>query len=102
MRDTGGDVMTFGKALRAARLGYGFSEKHRAFIRLSDPMSGKVHISVVPEDKLIPATAPGKYHRCWWEGPDHGQNLLDMVPVLRHLTRVKTTIGFYVDAETGE
>jgi hypothetical protein len=40
-------------------------------------------------------------HFAWWEVED-GDELLDNIPDLKHIRRVKQPISFNVNAETGE
>lgn len=64
----------FGQFLRGARLGYFWSEEHRAFIRMSDA-GPNFYVEAAPfvdgKDKSLQGM-----HRVWWEGPDRGRAVL--------------------------
>jgi len=96
--------VSFGATLRAYRLGYRISEKRGAFVRLADNPDGKtVNVTLVPRDRQVPRErGMSKEHRCWWESPIGGEALLDMIPAIRNVKKVKRTISFDVDFQTGE
>lgn len=87
--------MSFGSMLRAYRLGYRYSDKHRCFIRMSDgPSRGIYRVELAPISR-IPNKTGSKEHRCWW---DDGATLLDLCKPLTALCGVKRPLTFYVDA----
>lgn len=89
---------SFGTMIKSRRLGWGKSERHGCFIRMSDgpDLPGGVRSSII---ELCPLNAiPSKkigYHRCWWEQ----EGILDMIPWLRGVTRIKKYIRVTVNDE---
>jgi hypothetical protein len=88
---------TFGQAIRAARLGYHWSEKHGCMIRI-DAQGPPWQINLCPPDALPKGKGDrhtsGEY-RCWWDKPD----VLDMIPDLHRVRGVKRPILFHVNDE---
>lgn len=70
--------------LRGMRLGYGWSARHRAFIRCRPADDGCVWVDVAPADDVPVDAGRPLVHSCWWEGDDP-QGLLDMCQPLRAL-----------------
>jgi hypothetical protein len=94
---------TFGMVLRAARLGYHISDKHRAFVRISDVDERTLNITLAPLAAHVPKQGGNKMHYCWWEQKDDGEPpLLDLIPSIRAVRRVKKVISFDIDREPGE
>jgi hypothetical protein len=96
----------FGLALYLYRHGFRWSEKRRGYIRLLSLTPDVVNISLVPEHcPYYKDSAHGRtrsaIHFAWWEVED-GDELLDNIPDLKHIRRVKQPISFNVNAETGE
>jgi hypothetical protein len=92
---------TFGMVIRAARLGYHLSAKHGAFIRLCDVDETTVNVTLAPIDSHVPNSKP-KTHYCWWEQKDADDPpLLDLIPALQNVRKVKKLISFDIDKETG-
>lgn len=87
----------FGPRLKAFRLGWRWSPRNAAWLRLSfDATTGAVAVELAPVNGL-PAThpkSPGKQHVCWWEAKD---SPIDHCPQLRAIRRVKRYFKFYVD-----
>jgi hypothetical protein len=83
----------FGSTIRAYRLGFHWSERHGAFIRISTDGPRNV-VELAPVDG-IPVKTTTKAHRCWWEGD--GPRMLDMMAWLRGVRRVKRYICVEVD-----
>jgi len=86
---------SFGSNIRAARLGWRWSDRHGAFIRMSDAGPGQSLIELAPADGLPGTRCSGGFHRCWWEQP----GILDMIPWLRPVRRVKRLVRVVVDDE---
>lgn len=88
---------TFGKALRAYRLGYSHYGRLKAWIRIED--SGTyINVTCVPFGEKVPN---GKKvpHVCWWEGEE---DLIAMMPALSNVKKINKTISFDIDRESGE
>jgi hypothetical protein len=82
-----------GPRIRAARLGWGYSAKHGAFIRISD--AGEHHrIELCPPDGVPSRKSPdhGNY-RVWWEG----ESPLGLIPWLKPVRRIKRYVCVVVD-----
>jgi hypothetical protein len=89
---------TFGQRLRACRLGWRVSDKHKAYVRLScDEQSDYVTVSLSPLGQQVPKDKI-KTHVCWWDNPA----LLDMIPALKGVKAPKKVIHFDIYKETGE
>lgn len=85
---------SFGTMIRATRLGWGWSRKHKAFIRMSDRPNMHTFIELVPMHGVLKTKCKGGEHRCWW---DKGQEILDMIPWLKDVRQVRKSIGVLVD-----
>jgi hypothetical protein len=94
-------VNSFGRTLRAYRLGYAPSHKHGAFIRLEVVNDKAVNVTLVPLSHQVPAGNRKKLHVVWWESRE-AKKILDLIPAIKGIRRVKEIISFDVDAETGE
>lgn len=85
---------TFGQVLRGARLGYHWSAKHQAMVRVAG--DGPFQIWLCPPGQLPSAPTKGEF-RVWWEKPE----ILDACPALAGIKRVKQPIQITV-GERGE
>lgn len=97
--------MSFGVTLQAFRLGYRISDKRRAFVRIAENADKRtLNVTLVPLYQRVPGTKgrKGKMHYCWWETDEKGEDVLDLIPAIRHVRRIKQTLSFDVDKETGE
>lgn len=84
---------SFGSNIRAARLGYHWSERHGAFIRMATA-GPRTFIELAPANSVPNKSATKiKDHRCWWEQGD----VLSMIPWLRNVRRIKRYIAVEVD-----
>ena len=96
-----------GELMRARRLGYNHPPGRDYWLRLSDWDEHRFLIEIHPPG-LIPApkgrSKAGylRKHRCWWEGEDKGQGLLDESPFLRSIKGVKRPVAFLIDDEAGD
>jgi len=66
---------TFGRLLRSMRLGFHWSEAHRAWIRMSDHGSDQALVIACGLDAM-PLTVKPREYRQWWEAEDGGEALL--------------------------
>jgi hypothetical protein len=91
----GADVTqpTLGPRIRAARLGYGYAPRHGCFARISDADGGNFRIELCPVNAVPSKKSRGGY-RVWWEN-DPG--VLDMIPWLRNVRRIKRYVCVVVD-----
>lgn len=76
---------TFGRAIRAARLGFKPSARHGCYIRLSEPKPGDLLVEVVP---FMDGDFPSSHCKyfVWWEGEDPAP-LLDACEPLADIAR---------------
>lgn len=97
-------MVTFGSALQAFRLGYRISDKRSAFVKLADVDCNTLNITLVPLHKRVPDTRgrKGQKHYCWWETEHKGEDVLDQIPSIRNVRKVKQILSFDIDRETGE
>jgi len=72
----------FGAMLRAVRLGFRRSNKHRAFVRISIVSDELIRVEVAPLDHLFSGRDKVDFHVCWWEG----EEVLNMCEPLRDKT----------------
>lgn len=84
---------TLGPMIRAHRLGWRWSDRHGAFIRMSDAGPDHTLIELAPADGVPGGKTKGGFYRCWWEGED----VLGLIPWLRNITRVHKLISVVVD-----
>lgn len=86
---------SFGQMIRAARLGWRWSAKHGALIRMTTD-AARCYIQLWPGGQHVPDGRRGRtqeeLHVVWWE--DAG--LLDKIDELRMVRRVKVPISFSV------
>jgi hypothetical protein len=88
---------SFGSALRAARVGYRWSDAYKCFVRISaERTGGAICIEVAP-DKGIPNKHAEINYKCWWDEPE----ILDLLPALKALGPVTKYQRIYVD-DNGE
>ena len=89
------DPPSLGSTIRAARLGYKWSARHGAFIRMSTPAADRSLIELAPRDAIPSKKAKGDVgdHRVWWETPE----ILDMIPWLRGIRRIKKYVAVLID-----
>jgi hypothetical protein len=73
--------------VRAARLGWHWSDEHESFIRMSTPSHGENVVELCPHD-AVPTTGAKGDHRAWWENPE----ILQLLPWLRGFRRAKKHI----------
>ena len=83
---------SFGTMLRARRLGWEYSKQHGFFIRMST-IGDLSYIELAPENEIPKNKTPGGWHRCWWDDP----SILDLIPWLRFVKKVKKYIEIEVD-----
>lgn len=84
---------SFGTNIRAARLGYHWSERHGAFIRMAT-VGPRTFIELAPVSGVPnKSAAKVKEHRCWWEEV----GILDLIPWLRNVRRIKRYVAVEVD-----
>lgn len=92
---------SFGRTLRAYRLGYAPSHKHGAFIRLEIVDDKSVNVTLVPLNHQVPNSSRKKLHVVWWESQE-SKKVIDLIPALKNVRRVKKIVSFDIDIETGE
>jgi len=83
--------------IRAARLGWGLSRKHGAFIRLCDLENDRIVVELHPTNSIPKYKTDTGYHRVWWENPE----ILELIPFLKGVTRIKKFIRVTVN-DVGE
>lgn len=89
--------VTFGSVLRGFRLGYGYSDRHRCFIRI-DAQGPRWQITLAPNGG-IPAKFQGsREHVCWWDDED-ARTILDTIKPLENVRGVKRVVQFFVNYE---
>lgn len=86
---------TLGPRIRAARLGFGYAPRHGCFCRISDVTTDTFRIELCPVNAVPSKKAKGGY-RCWWEN-DPG--ILDMIPWLKGVVRIKRYVCVVVDED---
>jgi len=84
---------TFGQTIRGARLGYHWSEKHGAMIRISDASASSWEVELCPPDQLpVAKRKDNPTHRCWWEG----ENVLEHIEPLKGIKLVKRPVRIVI------
>ena len=84
---------TLGPRIRAARLGWGYAPQHGCFIRMSDAEGTSTRVELCPVNGVPSSKVKGGFHRVWWDGPE----MLDMIPWLRGVRRVKRYVCVVID-----
>lgn len=93
--------ITFGTALRAARIGYGLSTKHNAYIRVTDEGPDTLRIVMIPLGEKLPSKGRTIYY-AWWEVENGEELLTDLSPAISRVKRVKKSLSFVIDKQFGE
>lgn len=89
-------VPSFGQTIRGARLGFRWSAKYEAMIRIT--MLGQDSFEV---EMCHPAGLPnaprkqGSLHSCWWDDP----TVLDTCPAIRNYRGPSHYVSFIVNDE---
>lgn len=92
--------MTLGTRIRAARLGFRWSAKHGAWVRIVGGNWQAIRVDVAPEEDIPSEKIKGRHiepYRVWWEDP----GILDGIRLLKHVTRVRKPFSFIID-DSGE
>ena len=79
------DECTFGQMVKAARLGFHWHARMRAFVRISDDLSNDrwiVNIQNADSMQNLRKVKP-ENHRCWWEGGDDPLRLTELSKIVR-------------------
>ena len=83
-------TQTLGSTIRAARLGYHWSQAHRCFIRVSG--DGPFRFDLAPDGK-IPESRVNEF-RVWWEGD---KKIIEEMALLKNVRAVHQPVTFFVD-----
>lgn len=89
-------ITTFGNYLRGARLGFRYSDKHEAFIRVIIVSDEAISVEVVPPDQLPRGGRQKIEYVCWWEGED-SEYALDLCEPLKGIRNPDKPLRFTVD-----
>lgn len=86
---------TFGETIRGARLGYHWSARHAAMVRISD-RGPHFEVRMCPPAQLPKGLEKNRNleYRCWWES---NVDLLTEIVPLRSIKSVKAPLRFLVD-----
>ena len=84
---------SFGSTIRAYRLGWGLSQQHGCFIRMSDASGLNSTIELCPINAVPTHKTANRLHRVWWDNPA----ILGHIPWLSMVKRVKRYICVTVD-----
>ena len=82
--------------LRGLRLGYSWSDRLQAFLRLRwTQYDGQELIAadLAPDGQIPSRLSPGGLHICW---NDDGEDVFQHAPALRAIKRVKAPFTFYM------
>lgn len=84
---------TFGSNIKAARLGYHWSERHGAFIRMVT-VGSRMFVELAPASGVPnKSETKSKDYRCWRDD----DSILDRIPWLRNVRRIKRYVAVEVD-----
>lgn len=92
-----GRFVTFGSVLRGFRLGYGYSDKHRCFVRI-DAQGPPWQITLAPNGGIPSRFMGSKEHVVWWDN-DESREILDTIKPLENVRGVKRVVNFHVNYE---
>lgn len=87
---------TFGQVLRALRMGFGWSKKRKAWIRISPAGDDRFRVDVVPGNTNIDGHNRVSEFFCWWEDPDP-DGLLDRSEMLKGISDPGKTMMFFLN-----
>lgn len=83
----------FGANIRACRLGFHWSERHGAFIRMSTAGERNI-VELTPADAVpMKGVKSRDRYRVWWDDPA----ILDALPWLRNVRRIKRYVAVEVN-----
>jgi len=90
---------SFGQVLRGARLGWHWVPQWQAFMKIYAPSHGKALIDIRPNGTITAerGRATATEHVVWWEDADFIAAMVEHIPALRSVTRVKKPLVFDVD-----
>lgn len=91
-------MTAFGNYLRAARLGFHWSPRLEAFLRLTDLPGGRWLAELAPRGCL--PSAPARAHRVWWEGEQDPDAVVALSPGLLAHARPAGPVSIVLD-DTG-
>lgn len=84
---------SLGMLIRSRRLGWGLSQRHGCFVRMSDADGANTRIELCPVNAVPSCKVKSGFHRCWWEGED----VLSLIPWLRPVRAVHRYVCVVVD-----
>lgn len=101
-KEVGNEDGLFGRTVRAYRLGYAPSEKHKCFIKLeTDGEHSFCTVWLVPLTMKCPGH--GTMHVEWWaDNEESDKCIINMIPALKGVEWPKEIITFDIDPKTGE
>lgn len=89
--------VTFGSVVRGLRLGYGYSYKHRCFVRI-DAQGPPWQVTLAPNGGIPSKFQGSKTHVVWWDDND-AKEILDTIRPLEKVRGVKRVVQFNVNYE---
>ena len=87
----------FGPALRCFRLGYRWSDKYEALIRIAIIGENRIQIIMCPPNQIPNTGRKNKYYVCWWDEPDG----LDLSKAIQNNAKPSKPVVMVVD-DSGE
>lgn len=91
----------FGRYLRAARLRWGHSERHAAFIRMTERGPDRWLVEVTPDDMLVPSDDTKTERVIWYDDKTEAADILDALTCMRGV-RPRVPLTFVVDEQGRE
>jgi len=87
-------VTKLGSKIRALRLGYGFSDRLKAWVRISEINKNQVGIELIPEHMMLPSSPAfgSLYFDIRQENID--RDMLPLIPCLRNKKNLKKPVTF--------
>lgn len=95
-----GNSSAFGRYLRAARLRFGHSKRHAAFIRMTRAGPGRTRVEVVPDWQLVPCNMDKTEHIVWYD-EENREAVLDALACMRGV-KPRVRLEFFVDDDGRE
>jgi len=89
--------VTFGSVLRGYRLGYGYSYKHRCFVRI-DAEGPPWQITLAPNGG-IPSKFQGSKEHVVWYADEESRQILDEIKPMENVRGVKRVVQFFINYE---
>lgn len=84
-----------GQKIKALRLGYAFSSRLSAWVRISDFSHDRYLVELVPSTQILPSRPAGA--NVYRDIKGCADDILDHIPLMKRVVRVKKQLSFVVN-----